>query len=196
MRSKALAAEIEEEKRQKILMDEENKIKTKETQKKQLAEQFKAKEDEYELDRLAQKAQDVKNQEYDFKEQRNFKIRGQFKKDMLLHNEEKINEKQWQRNLEDKLVKDEKTDVTAKVDSWFEEEKNIVLEEKEVKNKTKKELRHMMAVQENEIESQKKNNLKLEKKLLEDSNKFDNFVTDIVAMKRQFLDKLREQRPF
>jgi len=140
MRSKALAAEIEEEKRQKILMDEENKIKTKETQKKQLAEQFKAKEDEYELDRLAQKAQDVKNQEYDLKEQRNFKIRGQFKKDMLLHNEEKINEKQWQRNLEDKLVKDEKTDVTAKVDSWFEEEKNIVLEEKEVKNKTKKEL--------------------------------------------------------
>jgi len=196
MRSKALAAEIEEEKRQKILMDEENKIKTKETQKKQLAEQFKAKEDEYELDRLAQKAQDVKNQEYDLKEQRNFKIRGQFKKDMLLHNEEKINEKQWQRNLEDKLVKDEKTDVTAKVDSWFEEEKNIVLEEKEVKNKTKKELRHMMAVQENEIESQKKNNLKLEKKLLEDANKFDNFVTDIVAMKRQFLDKLREQRPF
>jgi len=196
MRSKALAAEIEEEKRQKILMDEENKIKTKETQKKQLAEQFKAKADEYELDRLAQKAQDVKNLEYDFKEQRNFKIRGQFKKDMLLHNEEKINEKQWQRNLEDKLVKDEKTDVTAKVDSWFEEEKNIVLEEKEVKNKTKKELRHMMAVQENEIESQKKNNLKLEKKLLEDANKFDNFVTDIVAMKRQFLDKLREQRPF
>jgi cobalamin biosynthesis protein CobT len=115
---------------------------------------------------------------------------------MLLHNEEKINEKQWQRNLEDKLVKDEKADVTAKVDSWFEEEKNLVLEEKEVKNKTKKELRHMMAVQENEIESQKKNNLKLEKKLLEDANKFDNFVTDIVAMKRQFLDKLREQRPF
>jgi hypothetical protein len=53
LRSKALAAEIEEEKRQKILMDEQNKIKSIETQKKQLAEQFKAKEDAYELDRLA-----------------------------------------------------------------------------------------------------------------------------------------------
>lgn len=115
---------------------------------------------------------------------------------MLLHNQEKINEKQFHRNLEEKLVKDEKKDVTVKVNNWALEDNNLILEEKHTRNKTKKELREMMQVQEREIEAQKKNNLKLEKKLLEDSNKFDTFVTDIVAMKRQFLDKLREQRPF
>lgn len=193
---KELEAEIEEEKRQKKLIEVENKKKTQETMAKQLAAQYKAKEDEYELDRLAQKAQDVRNQEHDKKELHNVQIRSQFKKDMLLHNQEKINEKQFHRNLEEKLVKDEKKDVTVKVNNWAVEENNLIQEEKQTKNKTKKELRAMMEVQEREIEAEKKNNLKLEKKLLEDSNKFDTFVTDIVAMKRQFLDKLREQRPF
>jgi len=38
--------------------------------------------------------------------------------------------------------------------------------------------------------------LKLEKKLLKDNEKFDDYVEDIVAVKRGYLDKLREKRPF
>jgi len=52
-------------------------------------------------------------------------------------------------------------------------------------------------VVEKEEESTKLNNtLKLEKKLLKDNEKFDNYVDDIVAVKRGYLDKLREKRPF
>jgi len=33
-------------------------------------------------------------------------------------------------------------------------------------------------------------------KLLKDNEKFDDYVEDIVAIKRGYLDKLREKRPF
>jgi len=115
---------------------------------------------------------------------------------MLLNFEEQINSKQWQRGLDDKLVKDEKKEVNVKVNNWAIEENTQILDHKQHKYKQKSELKEMMVTQAKENENYSKNNLKLEKKLLEDASKFDNFVTDIVAMKRQFLDKLREERPF
>lgn len=195
-RMNQLEAEIAEENRLKKIQSHHDKIKTQQEMKKQLALQYKAKEDEYELDRLAQIAQDRRNIEQDIKEQRKEQIRGQIRKDILLHNQEQLNNKQWQRDLDDKLVKDDKVEVTRKVNNWAFEDNNNILDNKQHKNKHKNELREMMNVQSYENESKLKNNLKMEKKLLEDNSKFDNFVSDIVLMKRQFLDKLREQRPF
>jgi len=134
--------------------------------------------------------------EQDIKDQRTSQIRGQIRKDILLHNQEQLNNKQWQRDLDDKLVKDDKKEVIKKVNNWAFEDNENILDNKQRKNKNKNELREMMNVQSYENESKMKNNLKMEKKLLEDNSKFDNFVSDIVLMKRQFLDKLREQRPF
>lgn len=195
-RMNEIEADIEEENRQKKIQDGLNRKKTQEDMKKQLALQHKAKEDEQALDRLAQIAQDKRNQAHDIKERRTQQIRGCIRKDILLHNQEQLNNKQWQRDLDDKLIKDDKTEVTHKVNNWAFEDNSNVLDGKQQKNKQKNELREMMSIQTRENEAKLKNNLKMEKKLLEEASKFDNFVSDIVLMKRQFLDKLREERPF
>lgn len=195
-RMNELEAVIEEENRQKKILEHQNKVKTHDAVKKQMALQYRAKEDEYALDRLAQQAQDKRNKEQDIKDRRTNDIRRVIRTDILLHNQEQLNNKQWHRDLDDKLVKDDKTEVKRKVNNWAFEDNNNILDNKQHKNKHKNELREMMNIQTHENESKMKNNLKMEKKLLEDSSKFDNFVSDIVLQKRQFLDKLREQRPF
>jgi len=50
--------------------------------------------------------------------------------------------------------------------------------------------------QQDDHEQHQKNTLKMEKKLLQDANKFDVFVDDILEKKRKVLEKLRQERPF
>jgi len=53
-----------------------------------------------------------------------------------------------------------------------------------------------MVVEKDQETTKLSNTLKLEKKLLKDAEKYDSDVGDIAAVKREYLDKLREKRPF
>jgi len=53
-----------------------------------------------------------------------------------------------------------------------------------------------MVVEREEETSKFANTLTLEKKLLKDAEKYDSDVEDIAAAKREYLDKLRNKRPF
>jgi len=57
-------------------------------------------------------------------------------------------------------------------------------------------LTYMMKEQQAEAQGSMGNTLKMELTLLKDAQKFDGHVEDIVKAKREYLDKLRSQRPF
>lgn len=57
-------------------------------------------------------------------------------------------------------------------------------------------LKYMMQLEREEETSKFANTLTLEKKLLKDAEKYDSDVEDIAAAKREYLDKLRNKRPF
>lgn len=57
-------------------------------------------------------------------------------------------------------------------------------------------LKYMMVVEKDQEDTKLNNTLKLEKKLLKDAEKYDDQVEGIAAAKREYLDKLREKRPF
>jgi len=195
-RLKLIEEEMAREDEMNRIEQRNKKIETQKQMQQQLKDQHKKTEDQYELDRLAQLEQDKKNDLYDRREIRQNQIRKQYMNDMLLNNQTQKNNKIWKRDLDNKITNDDKATIERKVNNWAFEETKENLDHKHNKVQQMQELKSMMNVQNVEKQTKQDNNLKMEKKLLNDANKFDVFVDDIVKMKREFLDKLREERPF
>lgn len=87
------------------------------------------------------------------------------------------------------VAKDKATDHKQNV-------RNAQIDDKKTKAGMNANLKDQWTKQEVEAESNKQDVLKLEKKILGNASQFDGYVDDIILAKREYLEKLRSQRPF
>lgn len=87
------------------------------------------------------------------------------------------------------FAKDKATDHKQNV-------RNAQIDDKKTKAGMNAVLKDQWQKQEVEAESTKQDVLKLEKNILGNASQFDGYVDDIILAKREYLEKLRSQRPF
>lgn len=111
-------------------------------------------------------------------------------------NDEILKNKVWKKSMEKRDVQHDFKTSLEQATKAKQEKRQDYVHDKKTKQNMKVMLMDQMQKQQDEAESATKSTLSLEKKILGNASQFDGYVDDIIMAKREYLEKLRSQRPF